>query len=119
MGQDIKETFILSKEVQGILEKVKSITIPKDREHLLSLALGEQDADLFQVAYDVVGKGKIIEATVVKCKNGAAANYEDIYMRRRDSNSMVIGDTRETDKETYSKRYGKDLASLEKRLSPG
>lgn len=112
MNQTILESFVLTEEVKSILSKAKNITIPENREHLLSLALGAQGSDLFEVAYDVEGKGKVVEAKIAKCKNGAAVNYEDIYMRRRDPDSMVIGDDQDTDKETYRQRYGKDFGEL-------
>ena len=65
------------------------------------MAMGEQSEGLFEVAYDVPGRGRVAEATVAKCKNGLAVNYAEPYMRRRDPNCMVVGDAKPTDKESY------------------
>jgi hypothetical protein len=46
------------------------------------------------------------EARVVRCKNAVVGNYDDIYMRRRDPDSMVVGDDLPTDKVTYEDRFG-------------
>lgn len=98
--------MVISDELVAVFEKAKSITIPKSREHLLEMTFaGEEDGRL-DVAYDVPGKGEVIEATVVKAKNGAVVNYPEAYMRRRDPNCMLIADERPTDKERYEERYG-------------
>ena len=38
------------------------------------------------------GLGTVKEAEVVRCKNGCVVNFMEDYMRRRDPNSMAIGD---------------------------
>ena len=48
-------------------------------------------------------EGVVVEAEVVRCKNGISVNYMDMYMRRRDPNCMVIGDHKPTDKRRYKK----------------
>ena len=42
--------------------------------------------------YDIHGK-VVKEAEVVRCRNGAAVNYPEDYMRRRDPDCMRIADT--------------------------
>lgn len=84
-------------EVKDVLNRSPHIIVLKNRQEILSLAVGG-DNDFFEVAYDVEGKGRVVEATVVRCKNGLAVNYTEKYMRRRDPDCMVIGDEEETDK---------------------
>ncbi|MDF2841556.1 MAG: hypothetical protein K0Q99_2328 [Clostridia bacterium] len=112
MGNIILERIILPEELKEIVESGISITIPKDRDHLMALAMGHEDNKLFEVAYDVPGNGKVVEATVAKCKNGAVVNYMDQYMRRRDPDCMVVADIGETDKPRYMDLYGEEFAPL-------
>lgn len=56
--------------------------------------------------------GKIIEAEIVKCKNGIAVNFCQDYMRKRDPNSMYIADNFPTDKPIYKEHFGADFEIL-------
>ena len=60
------------------------------------------------------GKGRVVEATVARCKNGAVINYTDTYLRRRDPDCMVIADEGKSDKQRYRDRYGSEFTSLRK-----
>jgi hypothetical protein len=102
----------LPAELAAILEHSPGITIPESREHLLELALGDKDNMVYEVAYDIPGNGRIVEATVARCKNGAVINYTDMYMRRRDPDCMVIADDEDTDKPRYEDIYGESFDSL-------
>jgi hypothetical protein len=104
--------MILPERLQMLTAMAGKITIPEMRNSLLEMAMGSSDTDLFEVAYDVPGIGRHVEATVARCKNGAVVNYTDIYMRRRDPDCMVIADDGETDKERYQERYGQDFETL-------
>lgn len=116
MDKTILEKFVVSKELEEILQEASNLIIPKDRDHLISLALGDdENINLFEVDYDISGKGKVLEATVARCNNGAVVNYEDIYMRRRDPDCLVVADDGITDKPRYEERYGQkfDLVRTE------
>ena len=95
----------LPEELADVLASVEVI-IPEDRNHMLRLAFLETDDDLIEVAYDVPGSGRYVEVNVARCKNGAAVNYTDAYMRRRDPDAMVIADSNPTDKKRYRDRFG-------------
>jgi len=82
------------------------VTVLKNRQEILSLAIGG-DNDFFEVAYDIEGRGIVVEATVSRCKNGLAINYTEKYMRRRDPDCMVIGDDEETDKTYFKELFNK------------
>lgn len=101
-------------ELSTILDQSPGITIPESREHLLQLALGDKDNMIYEVAYDIPGNGRIVEASVARCKNGAVVNYTDMYMRRRDPDCMVIADDEDTDKPRYQELYGESFDSLRK-----
>ncbi len=114
MNTQLNNKLVLSEEVMDILQQAKSITIPTDRNHLMELSMGESDESIFSVSYDVEGLGEYEEATVTKCKNGAAVNYTDDYMRRRDPDCMFIADDQGTDKVRYEDRFNKDFKSVRK-----
>lgn len=111
MGNEVLTKFILNDDLKYVLSE-KEVIIPDSRDELIRLALGNQENNVFEVAYDVPGKGRVVEATVVKCKNGAVVNYTDAYMRRRDPDCMVVADEGDTDKPRYRDRYGEDFSTL-------
>ena len=104
--------MVLPQELQAVLAKGREVMIPESREALLEIAMGGKDCDNFEVAYDVPGKGRVVEATVSRGKNGAVINYSDPYMRRRDPDCMLIADQGVTDKLRYSQRFNTDFSSL-------
>lgn len=108
MSDSILKKFKLSKELQDIADSV-NVIVPKDRSELLDITFGPEKSDLFEVGYDIPGKGWVLEATVARCKNGASVNYVDTYMRRRDPSCMVIADDLPTDKVTFKERFKKDF----------
>ncbi|MGL6174581.1 MAG: DUF4914 family protein, partial [Cellulosilyticaceae bacterium] len=108
----ILQKMILPNEVRELLESQENLVTAQSREHLLELALGEKENKIFEVAYEVPGKGMVTEAEVVKCKNGVAVNYQEMYMRRRDPNCMVIADEKPTDKARYEAKYGESFEGV-------
>ncbi|MCG8499921.1 MAG: DUF4914 family protein [Firmicutes bacterium] len=113
MMDEILQRFILPDELTDVLTVNENVTIAESRAEILEMAFGNCDAkEVFEVAYDVPGFGRITEATVARCKNGAAINYTEAYMRRRDPECMVISDQGETDKPKYKDLYGEDFHDL-------
>lgn len=102
----------IPEDVRSLLRKSPEVTFPANREELLALSFGPESADLYEVAYDIPGRGRVVEATVARCTNGAAVNYTDPYMRRRDPDCMVVADDQPTDKETFRHRFGKPFDGL-------
>jgi hypothetical protein len=108
----------LPASVIEVIGAAPAIHVPECREDLLNWALGRQagvtdwslgnrdDKDEYTVAFDVPGKGKVVEAVVTKARNGISVNYPEPAMRRRDPDAMVIGDDLPTDKPTYIERFG-------------
>lgn len=106
------EQFSLPADLRSILAQGRNIFMPESRSELLEKALGGPDSTVFEVAYDVPGQGRVVEATVARAKNGAVVNYLDPYMRRRDPDCMVIADDGPTDKQRFSERYQTDFSDL-------
>ncbi len=96
--------FELSDQVSRVLGQTR-VTIPTSRDHLLDLTFGEEGSDEFEVAYEVEGRGRLVEVVVTRCKNGVSVNYTEAYMRRRDPEAMVIADDHETDKARFADRF--------------
>lgn len=99
-------------EAVDILAHCKRLVIASSAHELIDLACGGPQSDYFEVAYDVPGKGRFVEATVARVRNGVAANYTEPYMRRRDPDCMVIGDGLPTDKESFQSRFGTSFEPL-------
>ena len=108
----------LPASVIEVLAGAASLFVAESREDLLNWSLGREakatdwspanreDKGEYEVAFDIPGKGRVVEAVVTKARNGLSVNYIDPTMRRRDPNAMVIGDALPTDKPTYTQRFG-------------
>jgi len=104
-----KLPYTLPPEATAILAAAPSVTLATCVDDLVKLAVRDARHGWHEVAYDVPGKGSILEARVCQVRNGIAANYVDPYMRRRDPDCMVIGDTRPTDKPTFREQFKADF----------
>jgi len=98
--------MVLPQQVEDILKADEvEVIIPETKQELFDLALGGKENNTWDVNYDIDGK-TVREAYVVRCKNGIVVNFDDLSMRRRDPNSMVIADDLPTDKPTHQERFG-------------
>jgi hypothetical protein len=107
--------------VAEVLSGASSLHVPETRNDLLDWSLGResgatnwsegdrQDLGAWEVGFDVPGKGRVVEAHVVKASNGVSVNYPEKEMRRRDPDAMVVGDSLPTDKPTYQSRFGESF----------
>lgn len=102
----------LPEYVQEILNHSKGVIVPKTREELIELAMGNGTNNEYEIEYDVKGKGRVLEATATRCTNGIVVNYVEDYMRRRDPNCMYIADNKPTDKPRYEEVFHSDFDSL-------
>jgi hypothetical protein len=112
--KDYLQKFVLTDEVKNIITGSNKVIFPSTRAELIDLALGNGMNDSYEVAYEVQGKGMVAEAEVTRCKNGVAVNYMEDYMRRRDPDSLVIGDHLDTDKPRYKDLYQQDFEPVRK-----
>lgn len=99
-------------EAAAVLQGCRSLRLAGSSLELIDLACGGKGSNQFEVAYDVPGKGRVVEAVVARVRNGVSANYPEPYMRRRDAESMVLGDHLPTDKTTYEERFGHEFQEL-------
>ncbi len=104
MDQLLKKLNLPS-ELIAALKTAKKVIVPKSKVELRNLIFGGTNADTFEVYYEVPGRWPVKEADVVRCKNGAVVNYPEDYMRRRDPDSMRIGDDLDTDKPRFDEVY--------------
>lgn len=95
----------LPPEVAQILTNSPKVVIPASRHQLADLSLGGEESGQFEVGYEVPGKGRVVEAKVIRARNGVAVNYMEPYMRRRDPDCMVVADSGPTDKSRFSERF--------------
>ncbi len=105
--------FSVPDSVRDLLDKAPQWTLAHSVDELRELAVRDRDEKGWhQVAYDVPGQGSVVEARVCRVKNGIAANYLDPYMRRRDPDCMLIGDSQPTDKPTFQSRFDEPFDDL-------
>ncbi len=107
------DRIAFSEELKEILNGCASVEIPNTRAELYDMVFGKEEANSFDITYIVHGKEKK-EADVVRCRNGAAVNYTEDYMRRRDPECMVIADKKPTNKQKFEETYGYDFSGLRK-----
>ncbi len=103
------------KELAAILKANPDVTVISTTDELLERACGAPNSKTFEVSYDVPGLSKIIDASVVRVRNGIAANYPSAYMRRRDPDAMLIGDDGPTDHMRFEEVYQYPFAELRQR----
>src|SRR5262245_54055762 len=92
------QTKNLPPELKDLLESCPKFTIPKTHAQLIHMSLGGAANDYYEVAYEIPKKGRVVEATVSRVRNGIAVNYPDPYQRRRDPDAVLVADQRPTDK---------------------
>ena len=102
----------LPAELAEVLEAAPMVLVPTCKEELYEWVYGPDRANRMEVSYDVAGR-RVVETTVVRARNGVVVNYPEDYMRRRDSDSMRIGDDLPTDKPRFSDCYGYPFSELE------
>lgn len=76
------------------------------------MAYGPTHTSRYDVVYPIEGLGTVKEAEVVRCQDGCVVNFMEDYMRRRDPNSMAIGDELPTDKPRFRDRFGYEFSKL-------
>ena len=113
------DLFSVPGALGDILASCPGWLVARDVGRLLELAVSEEVNGWHEVAYDVPGRGEVVEARVCRTTNGIAANYLEPYMRRRDPDCMVIGDDRPTNKPQFAAASAAISRTPARRPSPG
>ena len=108
--------MLLPADVAATLEAAPEVLVPRSRSQLVRLSLGETELPQFEVAYEVPGRGRVVEATVTRCRNGIAVNYAEPYMRRRDPDSMVVADEGPSEKPRFVDRFAGPFAPVRREI---
>ena len=103
--------FNLPEDVDAALSKCQYLAFVETKEELDEMVYGPTHTSRYDVTYQIEGRTEK-EAEVVRCKNGASVNFMEDYMRRRDPNSMVVGDDLPSDKPRFKDRFGYDFSKL-------
>lgn len=104
--------FPVPNRLRDVLESCQGWTVARRIDDLVELATCDAVDGWHEVAYEVRGRGRVVEAKVCRVNNGIAANYMEPYMRRRDPDCMVIGDHRPTNKPLFSERFDRDFEEV-------
>ena len=104
--------FELPPELSDALKKCPYLIYADTKEELMELSFGPAHSSRYDVVYPIEGRGTVKEAEVVRCRNGVSVNFMEDYMRRRDPNTMAIGDDLPTDKPRFKDRFGYDFSGL-------
>jgi hypothetical protein len=99
-------------EMADILAACPRYTVASTVQELVDLAVRDAVNGWHEVAYDVPGKGRVLEARVCRVKNGIAANYVEPYMRRRDPDCMFLGDDLPSNKTRFRDKFGQEFGPL-------
>ena len=103
----------LDQDVRNLLMAAPKVTFASTVEELIELSVRDAGPDGYHdVAYDIPGRGSVLEARVCRVRNGISANYVDPYMRRRDPDCMVIADEQPTNKPHFREQFGTDFAAM-------
>lgn len=109
-----EKNVTLPDDLQILLNSCKGFTLFETVEDLADASVGGKDNLEFEVKYDIPGQGEFTEAIVHRVTNGISANYTEAYMRRRDPDTMAIGDKLPTDKTRFIDKYGYEFNDLRK-----
>ena len=66
--------FVLPEDLHSALQACRSIAYIETQEELDELVFGPTHSSRYDVVYNIVGKGSVKEAEVIRCKNGASVN---------------------------------------------
>ncbi len=108
---DWRDVFLPVEAIE-VVSHARSVVTAGSISELVNLACNGSQSDEYEVAYEVPHRGRVVEARVCRVRNGISVNYTESYMRRRDPDSLVVGDALPTDKPTFQQRFGQDFASV-------
>jgi hypothetical protein len=102
----------LPDEIIGLVNSSPRVLFFNSSSEILKESTGGREDLFYEVKYKIPGREDITEVTLHRVTNGLSANYVEPYMRRRDPETMLIGDARPTDKTRFSDAYGYEFSRL-------
>jgi len=99
-------------ELRRVFEASPGVRVASGIDELIDIACGGPGSRMMKVCSELPDGTRVVEAEVMRVRNGVAVNYTEPYMRRRDPDCMLIADSSPTDKETFKERYGEDFDPL-------
>jgi len=108
----IEKKLKLPEEVIELINSAPRSLFFNSSEEIFKQSMGGEDNLSYDVKYDIPGKGEVTEVRLHHVTNGLSANYTDPYMRRRDPDTMLIGDSQPTDKKRFADEFGYDFSIL-------
>ena len=109
-----KKKVGLPNDAMITLSGCKSFKVFDNVNQLAVAAAGGEDSNYFEVNYTLPNNKNVTEAIVHRVTNGVSANYTEAYMRRRDPDTMLIGDDLPSDKDLFINKYGYSFDQLRK-----
>ena len=108
----IEKKLNLPEEIIELIKSAPRSLFFNSPEEIFKQSMGGEDNLSYDVKYDIPGKGEVTEVKLHRVTNGLSANYTDPYMRRRDPDTMLIGDSQPTDKKRFADEFGYDFSIL-------
>ena len=102
----------LPDEVLSLAGRSPRVLFFNNSAEILKESTGGREDLFYEVKYEIPGRGEVTEVTLHRVTNGLSANYTEAYMRRRDPDTMLIGDDGPTDKKRFSAEYGYEFSKL-------
>jgi hypothetical protein len=102
----------LPEEVISLIDNAPRSLFFGTSDEIFRQSMGGEDNLYYEVSYYISGRGEVREVVLHRVSNGLSANYIEPYMRRRDPDTMLIGDSLPTDKKRFADVYGYDFDSL-------
>jgi hypothetical protein len=102
----------LPADLAEVLQSAPDVFWASATAELIDAACGNPRGASFDVAYDVPGARRVVEAQVARVRNGFVVNYPEPYMRRREPDCLFVADDLPSDKERFRDRFGYDFVSL-------
>ncbi|MBE0678017.1 MAG: DUF4914 family protein [Bacteroidales bacterium] len=104
----------LPEEVLSLASTSPRVLFFNNSTEILKESTGGREDLFYEVKYPIPGREEVTEVTLHRVTNGLSANYTEPYMRRRDPDTMLIGDDAPTDKKRFSAEYGYEFSRLRK-----
>ena len=67
--------FTFTDELTDVIKHCKGVSVPTSKAELYDMVFGPDHADVYDVIFDVPGKGPVKEADVTRCKKWSLGQF--------------------------------------------